>query len=123
VALAFLPQQVQQRRIAELEQQLENALQLGQLQEATTQAAQKRVSELQDEVENNAGLAILFHFSSLLTPDPWAFGLDNFHFLLSRARTCPAPAAVFKLHYDELLAKDEEIAKLRAVIQGLSAGR
>ncbi len=32
-------------------------------------------------------------------------------------------AAVFKLHYDELLAKDAEIAKLRAVVQGLSSGR
>jgi len=32
-------------------------------------------------------------------------------------------AAVFKLHYDELLAKDAEIAKLKAVIQGLSSGR
>ena len=32
-------------------------------------------------------------------------------------------AAVFKLHYDELLAKDAEIAKLKAVIQGLSSGK
>ena len=32
-------------------------------------------------------------------------------------------AAVFKLHYDELLAKDGEIAKLKAVIQGLSSGK
>ncbi|CAL8463969.1 g3504 [Coccomyxa elongata] len=32
-------------------------------------------------------------------------------------------AAVFKLHYDELLAKDAELAKLRAVVQGLSSGR
>jgi hypothetical protein len=32
-------------------------------------------------------------------------------------------AAVFKLHYDELLAKDAEIVKLRAVVQGLSSGR
>jgi hypothetical protein len=30
---------------------------------------------------------------------------------------------VFKLHYTELLAKDEEIARLRAVVQGLSSGR
>ena len=29
-------------------------------------------------------------------------------------------AVVFQLHYNELLAKDEEITKLRAVIQGLS---
>jgi hypothetical protein len=35
----------------------------------------------------------------------------------------PLHAAVFKLHYDELLAKDKEISKLRAVIQGLSSGR
>ena len=32
-------------------------------------------------------------------------------------------AAVFKLHYDELLAKDAEIAKLKAVIQDLSSGK
>ena len=29
-------------------------------------------------------------------------------------------AVVFKMHYTELLAKDDEITKLRAVIEGLS---
>lgn len=48
--------QAQQRTIGELEQQLQNAQRLVQLQEATTQAAQKRVSELQEELENNAGV-------------------------------------------------------------------
>ena len=29
-------------------------------------------------------------------------------------------AVVFKMHYSELLARDQEVAKLKAVIQGLS---
>ena len=32
-------------------------------------------------------------------------------------------SAVFKLHYSELIAKDEEIKRLKAVIEGLSFGR
>ena len=33
---------------------------------------------------------------------------------------CAGPAVVFRMHYTELLSKDEEIAKLQAVIQALS---
>lgn len=32
-------------------------------------------------------------------------------------------SAVFKLHYNEILAKNEEIKRLQAVIEGLSSGR
>ncbi len=32
----------------------------------------------------------------------------------------PPLAVVFRMHYTELLSKDEEIAKLQAVIQALS---
>ena len=35
-------------------------------------------------------------------------------------RPCAWPAVVFRMHYTELLSKDEEIAKLQAVIQALS---
>ena len=33
---------------------------------------------------------------------------------------CAWAAVVFRMHYTELLSKDEEIAKLQAVIQALS---
>ena len=39
---------------------------------------------------------------------------------VDRWETPVSGAVVFQLHYNELLAKDEEITKLRAVIQGLS---
>ena len=31
-------------------------------------------------------------------------------------------AEVFKMHYTELLAKDEQLAKLRVIVQALSGG-
>lgn len=34
-----------------------------------------------------------------------------------------APAVVFKMHYNELLAKTEEVQKLKAIIEGLSNQR
>jgi len=30
---------------------------------------------------------------------------------------------VFKMHYSELIAKEEEIARLKAIIQGLSGNK
>lgn len=32
-------------------------------------------------------------------------------------------AVVFKMHYSELLAKEEEVARLKAIIQGLSENK
>lgn len=32
-------------------------------------------------------------------------------------------AVVFKMHYSELIAKEEEIARLKAIIQGLSGNK
>ena len=32
-------------------------------------------------------------------------------------------AVVFKMHYSELLSKEDEIARLKAIIQGLSSNK
>ncbi|EIE18949.1 hypothetical protein COCSUDRAFT_59874 [Coccomyxa subellipsoidea C-169] len=52
--------EAQQRRIAELEQQLQASRRRLAEQDATTQAARKRACELQEELENNAGKRLIF---------------------------------------------------------------
>ncbi|KAK9814712.1 hypothetical protein WJX72_010296 [[Myrmecia] bisecta] len=74
--------QAQQRRLADLQHQVDDMQARLQDSEAGRTAAEQRVAEMQQELDNNA--------------------------------------VVFKMHYSELLAKNEEIANLKAVIQGLS---
>ena len=47
---------------------------------------------------------------------PWATSAA----LLRRRLTWAAPAVVFKMHYAELMAKEDEISKLNAVIEALA---
>eukprot|EP00873_Tetraselmis_striata_P023271 jgi/Tetstr1/443535/TSEL_031539.t1 len=84
--------QAQQRRILELEHELEAALgaversdSRARESERQRQEAEMRASSIEAELENNA--------------------------------------VVFKMHYNELLAKTEEVQKLKAIIEGLSNQR
>ena len=53
-----LPEQAQQRRIAELEARYDATARSLTQQGSALMAAQKRLSELQEELENNAGVAV-----------------------------------------------------------------
>mmetsp|Transcript_21531 Transcript_21531/g.38359 ORF Transcript_21531/g.38359 Transcript_21531/m.38359 type:complete len:209 (-) Transcript_21531:114-740(-) len=84
--------QAQQRRILELEHELEVALGSVERAESTARESERRrreaetrASSIEAELENNA--------------------------------------VVFKMHYNELLAKSEEVQKLKAIIEGLSGQR
>jgi hypothetical protein len=118
--------QAQHRRILQLEAEAEalrvdagrQAEALGH-QRAQTRAAEATIQELQSELENNAGGCAPGAACRLgAVPLP----------LMPRCRpalpSCrPAHTVVFDMHYNELLLKNEEIERLKTVIEGLgSAG-
>ena len=141
--------QAQQRKIADLERQLrETRFQLGESNAVQSEALQRH-AEMQQELENNAGASqppdsnlnwrkSEWHWVHLvlqqsaassvcLAPCRSLFNVTQLcngrSLVQSRVQLteCSAcVAVVFKMHYQELLAKDEEIQKLTAVIQALS---
>eukprot|EP00891_Asterochloris_glomerata_P001673 jgi/Astpho2/1673/Aster-x0488 len=87
-------QPAHQQRIMELEHQLQETSTHLQASDAVRLAAEQRVQELTVELENNAS-----------------------------AKGVLRRKMVFQLHYKELVAKNEELDRYKAIIDGLSGQR
>lgn len=101
--------QIQQQRVTELTLELQETN--NKLDECRAQkgAADQRITEMAQELENSAGSTTSAH----------VYHVTCFLCLHSNVVT----AVVFKMHYAELLSKEDEIARLKAIIQGLSTNK
>ena len=75
--------------------------------------AQRSTEDLRQELDNNAGRLLSLHLC-------WQHTTDLHELVSFWAHTAMCFAVVFKMHYTELLSKDDEIAKLKAVVDALS---
>lgn len=71
-------------------------------------AADQRITEMAQELENSAGCVTLAQ-------------VPCYQLLCLQSHV--VTAVVFKMHYSELLSKEDEIARLKAIIQGLSTNK
>ena len=129
--------QVQQQRVTELTLELQETNHKLDECRAQKDAADQRITEMTQELENSAGefssgvscyhrvlhgiLSALYHVQCTCNTR-----LQTLLLLLGSIGFCQSTtvvAVVFKMHYSELLSKEDEIARLKAIIEGLSTNR